>query len=151
MSRNQDSNVALRKLQDQVAQLKKQLQICREQTEQLQAEYIQDIDAATAIGYELGFIEAEEKQLQREKAILVAVENFEKAYAKNKKSTALPQQAKRKVTTKKSAKPMAKKAGKRRGRLARPARKGNDRTSVPAVQEATESVVDMFESATETV
>lgn len=133
MARKKDPNVALRKLQDQITKLKKELQTYRKETEQLQKEYVKDVEAAVEAGYEMGFIEAEEKQLHREKAILAAVEDFEKTYAKGKTTKtaqAATKKTRKKATRRKTAPKKSKTSVKERRR--RIAKKETEQTQTPA-------------------
>lgn len=139
MARKKDPNVALRKLQEQVAKLTKQLAASKKQMKQLQVEYVKDVEAATKMGYELGFVEAEEKQILREKAVAAAVDKFEKSYASTKRTKS---KSKSKTATRKSNKSSAKRRGRPAGKAAKPAtKKAHKRRGRPSKKQASQTVL----------
>lgn len=89
---------------NEVRDLKKQVKELRQALSDLEKQRLADIDIAAETGYELGFIEAEQKELHRAHVIAEAVVEFEKSYEPKVKAT--------KVS-------VAKKGAKRRGRPAK--------------------------------
>ncbi|WP_423063076.1 hypothetical protein [Candidiatus Paracoxiella cheracis] len=79
MPRQKNSSNDVRDLQKQVTKLQQELSA-------LEAQRLADIEAAAEAGYELGFIEAEEKELRRAQAIADAIVAFEKSYESKAKS-----------------------------------------------------------------
>ena len=110
----------------QVANLQKQLKASQQQMKQkiadLEAKRIQDVEEAANLGYELGQIDAQEREMQRDRVIAEAVAKFEKEYAKKSPNTLkLKKIGKGKTGAKRRGRPAkksvrAKVSTKRRGR-----------------------------------
>lgn len=111
MPRKKDSNANNRQLENQVAVLKKQLDACRKEIASSQAKHAQALKQAADIGYEMGCIEAEERELNRAKIVAEAIARFEQKHAKQVgRGSVLERAAKKTVVAKKSVKKVKVKA-----------------------------------------
>jgi hypothetical protein len=106
MPRKKDSNANNRQLEKQVAVLKKQLEACQKEI----AKHTQKLKEAANIGYEMGCIEAEEREISRAKVVAEAIARFEQKHAKAGRGSVLERAAKKSVVAKKSAKKVKAKA-----------------------------------------
>lgn len=91
-----------RQLESQVVALKKQLDACRKEMANIQANRAQELQQAADIGYEMGCLEAEEREISRAKVVAEAIARFEQKYAKEVGRTSVLERADKAVSTKKS-------------------------------------------------
>lgn len=107
MPSKKNSN-ATRQLEKQITELKKQLAAVKKELANGQAKHAQAVKEAADIGYEMGLLDAEEREISRAKVVAEAIARFEKKHTNKpaKKSiVAKKKPAAKKVKAKVKAKP----------------------------------------------
>src|SRR3990167_7169426 len=99
---NANNNAALRQLKKQVAELKQQLRASQQEVQQWQAEQERALQEAADIGYEMGYLDAEEREIYRAEVVAEAIAEFEQAYVRQAPRPVVAKTTRRRTTKKPS-------------------------------------------------
>lgn len=83
MPRPKNSNAMIQRLEKQIAQLQKELKESQRDIEQSRERHAEEIDEAANLGYEMGCLDAEEREIRRAEVVAEAIARFEESYEKH--------------------------------------------------------------------